>query len=200
MEFTEHKINQLQKLSRFIGILSFAAFVILIVFGFWQLGKINRQLRDGKKNLAEQEARMKENDERIQAQNNLLKSVPPEFINLAFENNPEAAKALPRVYLHIGEEAQRELAVRLQKKLQAEGYIVPSIQNIKGIARVPAETELRFCEGKGVDSDIAEIKDLLAGDGVDLSIHSPLKTPGCVNVTNDRTYELWLKNNPPVQQ
>ena len=195
MEIGEDKLNELQKLSRIIGILSFMAFIVLIVFGVWQLRIINRKVSQGEEKIAAQEAKIKENEERIQAQNNLFKSMPPEYINLAFENNPDAAKSLPRVYLHIGDETQRELAVKLQKKLQAEGYIVPSIQNIKGIARVPVNTELRFCEGKGQDSDINEIKDLLAAEGIDLSIHAPLTTPCCVNVNNDRNYELWLKNN-----
>ncbi|HEY0428464.1 MAG TPA: hypothetical protein VGC76_11845 [Pyrinomonadaceae bacterium] len=220
IKIDEKKLDRLQKISKIIGFVSFGAFIVLFLIGFFALSAINQRIESANANLNNiktelenkntelgnkqqsidaQEAKIKENEKKLHEQDKTLtealKVLPKKEADKILDKNPDTANSLPRIYLHIGEEAQRPLAETLQKKLQAAGYIIPGIQNVAGRAVVPTVTQLRYCVGRGQDSDIRVITDLLAKQGIKLTVHDPLTVPGCANVSSPRSYELWLPND-----
>ncbi|MGE0822954.1 MAG: hypothetical protein AB7G75_11835 [Candidatus Binatia bacterium] len=193
MKIEEVKLSQLQTISRLIALVSFAVFVAFIAFGAWQLRRINQEIDDRKTELTKLNAEIKKKEEEIQARDAIINNTPKPIIEKALEDNPAVAKSLPRIYLHIGEESQREGAKNLAKKLQAEGYLVPGIEDVGN--KAGKEIELRYCENKGQATDVDHIHDLLTREGIAVAkarVLTVQNVPSCKNVSMERNYELWL--------
>lgn len=209
MKIEPDKLDQLQRMARIMAILSFAVFVGLLVFGSWQLRATYRKISEAdrelhqrrdeiqarEKQITELDAQIKEKERVIAAQGNIIGSTPNASAIIAqmLETDPQTASVLPRVHIHIGQESQRPGARRLARKLRQAGYLVPGIDMVGRSG--PKESDLRYCEGKGQDSDIAAIRNLLAGENVAIAAVRVLKTadvPACAQVSSTRSYELWL--------
>jgi Sec-independent protein translocase protein TatA len=219
LKIEEKNLTQLQNISKIIAVLSFGAFIILIIFGAFQLREIaeaNRELDRIKQEIANKQAEIAEldrtlankdkllqsKDNQIEAQTNTIKEVFKESdkstINKVLEKNPVAAGALPRIYLHIGDESERKQAEKIAKTLQSGGFIIPQIENVgQNAAR---STELRYCQDKGQPDDLDKIKKLLADINMKVDIRPPLKIPSCSNVSSVRSYELWLESDARNQK
>ena len=220
LKIEEKNLNKLQNISKIIAVLSFLAFIILIVFGSFQLREIaeaNRELSRIKeeignkqaeiteldKALADKDSLLQTKDNQIQAQRNTIKEVFKESnkstINKVLEKNPGAAEAIPRIYLHIGDESERKQAEKIATKLQVGGFIVPQIENVgQNAART---TELRYCQDKGQQDDLDKIKELLLADvNIKVEIRPPLTIPSCNYVSSVRSYELWLESDARDQK
>lgn len=205
----EKNLNRLQNISKIIAILSFGAFIVLIIFGAYELIQINKKINDAdaeltakNEQIGNKQAQIDELDKvltnketQIKAQTNTIKEVFKDSskatINKVLENNPDAAQALPRIYVHIADESQRKQAEKIAESLQVGGYIVPKIENVGSIA--PKIIELRYCKDKGQQSDLDNIKGLLARDKVRVEIRPPMTMASCNNVSSVRSYELWLE-------
>ena len=209
MKIEQDKLDQLQKMARIMAILSFAVFVGLLAFGIWQLRETYRKINEADRELdwrrsdilakeqkiAELDARIREKEQMIEAQGQIIGDTPNagSIIARVLENDPHAASLLPRVYIHIGQESQRPGARKLARKLRKAGYLIPGIQLVGKTG--PKESDLRYCEGKGEESDIAAIRNFLAGENIAIASIRILKTadvPACAQVSSTRSYELWL--------
>ncbi len=65
--------------------------------------------------------------ENLQAQNPAVSASTATALDQAFEADPNAAKFLVRVYIHIHAEPQRKHAAQVARALRTAGYIVPGI-------------------------------------------------------------------------
>lgn len=95
------------------------------------------------------------------------------------ERNPDAQ----RVYLHVGTPEQRPRAERLRAWLEAEGYIVPSIERVAP-RRMPRQSDLRFFR----PPDRAAARQIQAALREDLGLDLRL---------NDRTAYAVQQKAPP---
>jgi len=77
----------------------------------------------------------------------------------------------PRLYIHIGDESQRALAMQAKDALTAKGYVVPGIDNVG--SKSPGVNELRFFRKD--DPGMPAPKDLVA-------------------ILNDATREQWKES------
>jgi len=207
----EDKLIRLQKTSRVISGISLALFLILIAYGSWRLREIYREIDTAQHQLAaaqEERTRVKEEIGKLNAEletkkkqiaatntvlGNLRNMAPAnlqEAITHTVSADPAAAKALPRVYLHIGQESQRNDAKQIAAALQAEGYVVPGIENVG--KNMTKNMELRYCKDKGNETDVERIDNLLATIKATKPIVRVLDLPSCSDVTSSRSYELWL--------
>jgi len=218
LKIEEKNLDQLQNISKIIAVLCFGAFIVLIVFGAFQvkeiaeanheLANLNVEITNKRVEIAELERTLantdnllQNKDNQIQAQRNTIKEVFKESdkstINKVLEKNPVAAEAIPRIYLHIGDESERKQAEKIAKTLQGAGFIVPKIENVgQNAARV---TELRYCQNKGQPDDLDTINKLLADINVNVDIRPPLTMPSCNNVSSVRSYELWIESDAKNQ-
>lgn len=96
------------------------------------------------------------------------------------------AHGAPRVFLHIDDENQRQLAKALGRQLRDKGFAVQGIENIAGKATAPKVSEVRV---QGASSP--EGAQTIAGEMSTLAGPSRLVTLPDVRTEQD-TYEVWL--------
>lgn len=105
-------------------------------------------------------------------------------------NAPRAAGNLKRIYLHIGNEKQRERAQQLAQQLKQAGYIAPGIENV-GDRAPQGPTELRCSWRNDAERDEAlKIISLLQQWGVQMAAQ-PVKI-----ATRPWQYEVWFGSAP----
>jgi hypothetical protein len=204
----EKNLDQLQRISKIIGVISLIAFFVLLFFGSYQLMHLNGQISSASSELAQkqdminaQEQQIKENEVKLEAQRkkitvtgdalkDVLKISSKETVNKVFNTNPGVAQSIPRIYVHIGNESQRKEAEKIAEALQLGGYIVPKIENVGDIA--PPINQLRYCKDKGQQADVDNIKSILTGSGTAVDVRAPMTMASCNNVSSVRSYEFWL--------
>ena len=194
------------------AVLVLLVFVVLIVVSYFQLRRIKREIAAQQTMIATQEIKIKANDavladqekKRIDAQTAMIsyfqgstlaaseadpnKGVRTKQVvedNLPQVNNIRQLPA--RIYMQIAREDQRRRAAAIARELQAAGYIVPGIENVRGNA--PTNSQLRYCEGDNfLPEDLDGITKAL--ERIPFSVtRQPL--PRCGNV-RPRHYEIWL--------
>lgn len=101
-------------------------------------------------------------------------------------NAPRVASTLKRIYLHIGNEKQRERAQQIAQQLKQANYIVPGIENV-GDRAPQGLTELRCSWRNDAERDEAmKIISLLQQWGVQTA-PQPVKI-----ATRPWQYEIWF--------
>jgi Tfp pilus assembly protein PilE len=209
--FDEKKLRSIQRVSQVIAALSIVAFFALIAYSAYKLYSINRQTAEAAEKLnavkAEEaklaaEVKSKQNtiaalDDKIKALNNIygrIANADPELVRQAtkeaIDASPNAAQALPRIYIHIKDQTQRPRARQIANKLQASGFIVPGIEIVG--ERAPRSTQLRyFREGDDESADVKTILGLLRSENV--KVDSDFNQRYAVaNKIRPRHYELWF--------
>jgi hypothetical protein len=89
--------------------------------------------------------------------------------------------------VQIAREDQRKRAAQVARQLQASGYIVPGIENVRG--KAPISSQLRYCvEDNLVEDDLAGITKVL--ESIKISA-TKYRVPNCGNV-RARHYEIWF--------
>jgi hypothetical protein len=68
--------------------------------------------------------------------------IQEQTINAAVQTSKKVL--LPRVYLHIANEGQRNLANQIQQYLTEHGFLAPGVQNVAGKAYIPDSIEVRY--------------------------------------------------------
>lgn len=192
-------LSQLQRFAKIMALISFAIFVVLFAFGAWQLSQLNQkinkaedELQRKKEEITKKEERIKALDAEIERKEAAIKVRDTEIGGI-LQKTPQVTTTLPRIYLHIKEESQREEAKKLVNLLQVEGYIVPGIENVGDNAG--KEIGVRYCENSGLLSDVQRIRELLARENIEVTNTQELRVkniPGCASVSTKRRYELWL--------
>jgi hypothetical protein len=98
-----------------------------------------------------------------------------------------SAEITPRVYIHIADTGQREIAEKAQQAVRDAGQLAPGIENVG--SRAPSRTQLRyFLADEGELA--AEIEEELAAAGVDAP---PVLIKGFENANiRPHHFELWF--------
>jgi hypothetical protein len=121
----------------------------------------------------------------------LAPSVSARVVQDAFTAAPQAAAAVPRVYIHVVRESQREEGRRMARVLQAGGYVVPGIEQTD---TGPRTTELRYFH-RGEESEVRRIARVLeAANAGTLPVRFMSGFEGRVR---PRHYEIWVGVGAP---
>lgn len=107
---------------------------------------------------------------------------------------PVGVETAPRVYIHIREPTQRELARRVERRLEAAHLVVPGIERLVGIG--PRQNELRFF--RAAEQDEAErIRQLVASMGISIQLTDLSGRYEQSTEIRPRHYELWFASSLP---
>ena len=206
-------LRRLERIQRFLQYLTgfvLLIFIISICVSAWQLSRIRKEIRT-------QEQTLIDNKKLIDSQKQEIAGLTNGYITLVSgvqgltlsgsESKPDqqkikdaverslaqtvdATQLPPRIYVQIAREEQRKRAAEVAHQLQASGYIVPGIENVRG--KAPNTSELRFCpKDNSVDQDLAGITKAL--QAISVSVTS-VRLPNCGNV-RPRHYEIWFSED-----
>lgn len=128
--------------------------------------------------------------------NSTSESMPPEQAQSAIERSlssaPEAAKILPRIYIHIRSASQRARAKGIADALRQQGFIVPGAQIL--VNEGPDETQVRYFHAEDQEEkEAAKIAQTLASAGVP---KAEVKLVSGYPKIRARQYEIWLAPGP----
>jgi hypothetical protein len=126
--------------------------------------------------------------ENLQAQNPALSASATSALDQAFETDPNAAKLLVRVYIHVHTQPQRRGALQLAQALRAAGYLVPGI-DVKPESVQQAEVHYYNSDSQS-RTDAEGIAKVVTAAGI------PCQTRQVPQSASDklkpRAYGLWL--------
>jgi len=100
----------------------------------------------------------------------------------------ETASVKPRVYIHIVEENQRAGARRIQRQLEAGGFVVPGIQRVSQGPRTSVVRYFKENERAGAD----RVRDIVAAAGVSLTVSDLSRRFGSSGAIRASHYEIWF--------
>jgi type II secretory pathway pseudopilin PulG len=173
----------------------------LIVFASYKLSGLLGEIRTQQRTMENNNAVIKSQEAAIASQNSTI-AKQKDAINAVLSTqeyrpgwrdanvNAGGGTALKaRVYIQIGDAAQRARAQEVSRQLEARGYVVPGIENISGKAKAPPVSQLRFY---GADDaarkDVDDIVGFFQGIGVALKT---VQLPASGGV-RPRHYEIWF--------
>jgi hypothetical protein len=131
--------------------------------------------------------------ENLQAQNPSVSSSAAAALDAAFDADPNAAKLLVRVYVHIGSETQRPTARHVASALRGSGYIVPGV-DVK--PEKPKQTEIHYYSDDPQSlSDAAAIAKIVTAAGVPCGKRQVPQS--AADKLRPRAYGLWLAASVP---
>jgi len=150
-----------------------------------ELGKRETELTDKELQIKGKEATLTRLNEEIARRNAAI---------TALDSRSEASVAPstipPRVYIQITDNAQRSGARDVAKQLEAQGFIVPGIENVAGKAATQSRSDLRFYgDDPAAPQDVKRIKTVLQREFSLVLKESRLPKSSRVR---QRHYELWL--------
>ncbi len=204
-----HKLNlrRLEKIQRILqygALLVLLVFIALIVVSALKLRAINREIDSKQQELTEASATLEQRRReiaRLEEITTRLNETVTAIVDPTTRLAPEQAehveqtieervsdnvKQTPaRVYIQIAREEQRQRAAEIVHKLQAEGFIVPGIENVGN--KSPSTSELRYFQGKSVAQDIEEIRAVFRATGIKLDAKQLTSSSA-----HPRHYEIWF--------
>lgn len=108
------------------------------------------------------------------------------------ESNPTAARSIPRIYIHIRANKQKERAKQIAEKLREEGYVVPGIEIL--VEKGPSNTQVRYFR-KTEENEATEITNVIKDLGVN-DVEKQYTTGYETSpVVRSRQYEIWFGHN-----
>lgn len=209
------RLERIQSFLQYAAVLVLLVFVALIVVSYFQLRRIKRDIGEQQAIIEKQKKEIKSNEaelaeqerKRIEAQTRLISNLQGSSL-AASEADPQKGartketiedsfpqvndvKQLPaRIYMQIAREDQRRRAAAIARALQAEGYLVPGIENVRD--KAPDNSQLRYCgDGKNLPDDLDNIMKALERISVSVT-RQPFSR--CGNI-RPRHYEIWLGEN-----
>ena len=152
-------IDGVAKSSRRAAMVSLIGAIVVIVslvYAFQQLISLERTIEFKKHELIDIEKRKQDllrENELLEQQGKLLRSAVEtasernpalikESLDSAAQSYPEAARSVPRVYVHISRKNQLERAQVIQNHLRNAGLVVPGIEYVG--ANSPKVSQLRY--------------------------------------------------------
>lgn len=197
-------IDGLAKASRRAALMSLAGAIIVIAslaYAFQHLIALERAIEEKKHELVSLKNRkqdlIKEN-EALEQRNALLRtaletaggrnpSLMKQALDSAAQSYPQAARLVPRVYLHIARQNQRERAQAIQVQLRDAGLVVPGIEYVG--AQSPKVSQLRyFHESDEEEKQVQALASKLETQGVKLQL---IRIKGYDDIAPG-SYEIWL--------
>jgi hypothetical protein len=205
------RLEHIRVLLQYAALVVLLVFIGLIVFSYFQLRGIKREITEQQALIDKQKQEMKANEATLADQKKLMEaqsaviSVLQRPTLAATEANPsegartreEVEDSLPkvndvrqlpaRIYMQIARADQRRRAAVIARQLQAWGYIVPGIENVRD--KAPTNSQLRYCDGANyLPSDLDGITKALERISVTVTRQ---RLQRCANV-RPRHYEIWL--------
>jgi hypothetical protein len=101
---------------------------------------------------------------------------------------------IPRVYMHISDESQRDIAKALQTTLISQNFNVPGIENVgrKKNYFIPSKTEVRYYREEEL-ADANRIIDMLKSLNAHIPVNDvPVKIAGTGRGTRPGHFEIWF--------
>jgi hypothetical protein len=126
--------------------------------------------------------------ENLQAQSPAASASATSALDQAFEANPNAAKLLVRVYIHIHAEAQRKRAMELARALRVAGYIVPGV-DLKPQSVQESQVHYYANDSQSL-SDVDGIVKVVASTGIPCQARQVPQPES--DKLKPRAYGLWL--------
>jgi uncharacterized protein YoxC len=207
----ERKLKSLKRASQVIAALSIMAFLALLGYSAYKLYSINRNIADAKENLKDMNAEVERlaNDIKVKQKEfdelnekskaisevndkiaNIDRKIVEQAVNEVIQSSPRTADVLPRIYIQIRDESQRPPARRIASRLQANGFIVPGIENV-GDKASGSTTVKYFHKNDEEANDAKKIVDILRGEKIMADAKYTSGYDGS-NKVRPRRYELWL--------
>ena len=215
------KLESIQRVLRYAAVVVLAVFVGLIAYSGYKLRQINREIDDKQARLAgldetlkKKETRIAELDKKVETQDTTIETLIDPKRPLSDEQAAEVEKTVeekvgqitspgqipPRVYIQIRCEEQRKSAGDVARRLQAQGFLAPGVENVR--ARAPRLSELRYYQTDEVGrADIGNLLEFFRGIGVRLGKPVLIRS---ANAARPRHYEIWFGEDfgrcaPPVE-
>jgi hypothetical protein len=129
----------------------------------------------------------------LQSQSGAASASVTSALDQAFEANPNAAKLLVRVDIHIHTEAQRSRAQQVARALRTAGFIVPGIDVKPGTVQVSQVHY--YANDPQSQSDAAAIAKAVTATGIQVETRQ-VPQPAA-DKQRPRAYGLWLA--PDIQ-
>lgn len=185
------------------------ALVALLIFGgWWQVNRLREDAKalearqadlvtriDGHNaELAQLEAQIQEKQAALSTMISAYREAPPQARNAfetALDADPQASVLVPRVYVQIVDEADRQWARNLNDRLQHAGIIPVGIEYVPRAASL-RRFEVRYYK-KAEEAGAQRIVDALENVGIPASlVYLNLETNTRVRANH---YELWCPAN-----
>jgi hypothetical protein len=203
-------IEELGRSSRRAGVASLLGVLIVLAslgYSAWKLqalqGKVDaadQELKSKQQQIVGLDADIKVKQMQAQAlQRTLLRagSASPESgaqvqqaLSAEIDSQPETAKFLPRVWLHIREESQRAKAKPVADALVAAGFSVPGIELVG--KKAPDENQVRYFEKSDqATSDCKAIEDAVGKLNLAFEKRYIAPSPNLAPI-HPRHYEIWF--------
>jgi hypothetical protein len=126
--------------------------------------------------------------ENLQTQSGALSASATSALDQAFDANPNAAKLLVRVYIHIHAEAQRKSAQDVARALRSAGFIVPGI-DVKPQSVKVSQVHYYANDSQSL-SDADAIAKAAATTGIQVTTRQVPQA--ATDKLKPRAYGLWL--------
>ena len=206
------KLELVQRWSQYAAAVVLVVFVALFVAGSILLNKQIDQIRANDLKIKSQGLEIKANEDKIKTLDKeiatgktAMKSVVypnanlldtkqadqvKQFVESSIDQGDGEKKIAARVYIQIGDEAQRARAAEVVRLLQKRGYIVPGIENVGSKARIPDHSQLRYYQSDSIAQ--ADTKDIIT---TLREVNIPIQLPDAPNTSSNvrpRHYELWF--------
>lgn len=211
------KITAIRKMAQGIAVVSILLFVVLICSSGYQLHVINLKADEAQQRLTkmqeeeekqntiiktkeevikERQAKIDDLDQKYRTMNEIVSKVGntnpalvKQAVDQSIDSSPTAANLLPRIYVHIIDETQRDRAKQIASQLQKRGYLVPGIENVsKKVSALP-NTQLRYFSKSDQEvKDVNDIAGFLQGANVKVS-RQYIGKSGSIR---PRHYEIWF--------
>ncbi len=141
-------LERIQRLLQYAALLVLLVFVVLIVLSYFQLRGIKREIGEQQAKIQQQKQEIEQNEKAIENGRNLISALQQTTLAYTEANPTEGARTRetieksigevsdirqlpPRIYIQIAREDQRRRAAAVARALQAAGYIVPGIENVR---------------------------------------------------------------------
>jgi hypothetical protein len=106
-------------------------------------------------------------------------------------------KLRPRVYFHVASKEQLAPTVEMQRKLIADAFVSPGIQNVEGRGFIPATMEVRYFDEKSkpmAEQILAKLRADGAKDGR-VSLVNPSAKDLRISPEITSHFEVWMGQN-----
>ena len=131
--------------------------------------------------------------ENLQSQSGAISASATTALDQAFADNPNAAKLLVRVDIHIHAEAQRSRAQQVARALRSAGFIVPGV-DVKPAAVTVSQVHY-YANDPQSQSDATAIANAVTATGIQVETRQVPQPAADKN--RPRAYGLWLA--PDIQ-
>jgi septal ring factor EnvC (AmiA/AmiB activator) len=198
------RLERIQGGLRIAAVLVLLVFVVLIVVSYFQLRRIRREIAEQQAIISQKKQEIKEIEEALENRKKVISGLQQTTLAITEANPADGAstreaveqslaqvgdiRQLPaRIYMQIARKDQQRRAAAIARALQAAGYIVPGIENVRD--KAPNTSQLRYCDGDNyLPEDLDAITKVL--DRISVSV-TRQRLPRCGNV-RPRHYEIWL--------